>query len=124
MISVDSSVLISFLHGEDRPEVERLIQWLTEDRVALAPSTVTEMLSDPKGGDEACLLLSELAVVPIAEGFWERAGQLRASVRRTGAKAALGDALIAQNCLDADIPLLTRDADFEAFARVGGLKLV
>ncbi len=44
-------------------------------------------------------------------------------VKRSGCKAALGDALIAQACIDADVALLTRDTDFAAFAELGGLKL-
>jgi predicted nucleic acid-binding protein len=39
-------------------------------------------------------------------------------------KARLGDALIAQTCVDRGIPLLTRDKDFRAFADAARLKLV
>ena len=39
-------------------------------------------------------------------------------------KARLGDALIAQSCLDRGIPLLTRDRDFRAFAEGAGLDLM
>jgi len=42
---------------------------------------------------------------------------------KSGRKASLGDALIAQACIDSDVPLLTRGADFAAFAKLGGLKL-
>jgi predicted nucleic acid-binding protein len=38
-------------------------------------------------------------------------------------KARLGDALIAQSCIDHGIPLLTRDRDFRAFAAAAGLDL-
>jgi len=43
------------------------------------------------------------------------------SMRR---KARLGDALIAQTCIDRGIPLLTRDKDFRAFADAARLSLV
>jgi len=33
-------------------------------------------------------------------------------------------ALIAQSCIDGDVPLLTRDRDFKAFAGAAGLDLV
>jgi predicted nucleic acid-binding protein len=36
----------------------------------------------------------------------------------------LGDALVAQSCIDEDVPLLTRDRDFRAFAQAAGLNLV
>jgi predicted nucleic acid-binding protein len=39
-------------------------------------------------------------------------------------KARLGDAPIAQSCIDRGIPLLTRDRDFRAFAEAAGLDLV
>jgi predicted nucleic acid-binding protein len=39
-------------------------------------------------------------------------------------KARLGDALIAQSCLDHRLPLITRDRDFVAFADAAGLDLV
>lgn len=39
-------------------------------------------------------------------------------------QARLGDALIAQTCIDAGIPLLARDRDFRAFAEAARLDLV
>jgi predicted nucleic acid-binding protein len=39
-------------------------------------------------------------------------------------KARLGDALIAQTCIDRGIPLLTRDKDFRAFSDAVQLNLV
>jgi predicted nucleic acid-binding protein len=45
-------------------------------------------------------------------------------VLASGRKARLGDALIAQSCIDAKVPLLTRDRDFRAFARAAGLRLI
>jgi hypothetical protein len=37
--------------------------------------------------------------------------------------SGLGDALIAQSCMDRGIPLLMRDRDFQAFAEATGLDL-
>ncbi len=59
----------------------------------------------------------------IHPGYWQRAGLLRAHVIALGRRARLGHALIAQSCLDHDLPLLTRDRNFLAFAAAGGLKL-
>jgi predicted nucleic acid-binding protein len=36
----------------------------------------------------------------------------------------MGDALIAQSCIDGGISLLTRDRDFRAFTEAAALKLV
>jgi predicted nucleic acid-binding protein len=60
----------------------------------------------------------------IAEGYWRRAGELRANVLRKRRKARLGDALIAQSCVDGKIGLVTRDSDFRNFADTAGLDLV
>ena len=122
MIAVDSNVVIDLLEGKDSPESLRLEAMLRDASAVLAPVTVTELLSDTKGRTTEGVL-ADFDVLLLTDGYWERAGLLRAKVRKTGRKAALGDALIAQACIDADVPLLTRDGDFAAFAKLGGLKL-
>ena len=123
MTVVDACVVISFLAGETTPEVEALAALLVNAEAILAPSTITELLSDPKGGSDVAPLIDQLQIVEITEGYWARAGRLRASVRGAGRKAALGDALLAQACLDADLPLLTADSDFKAFTQLSNLRL-
>ena len=59
----------------------------------------------------------------VRNGYWKRAGELRARVPAKRRKARLGDALIAQSCIDGGIPLLTRDRDLRAFAEAAGLDL-
>jgi predicted nucleic acid-binding protein len=90
MIAVDAGVVISFLQGETNQAVERFALLLSTDQVVLAPSTVAELLSDPKGGPETMTLIGGLETLPLKPGYWARAGLLRASVRRVGRKAALG----------------------------------
>jgi predicted nucleic acid-binding protein len=63
-------------------------------------------------------------LIEVESGFWQRAGQLRAKVLARPRKARLGDALIAQSCIDRGVALLTRDGDFKAFAETAKLKLV
>jgi predicted nucleic acid-binding protein len=65
-----------------------------------------------------------LPLIEIQPGFWNRAGALRASVLAKGRKARLGDSLIARSCLDAGIPLLTRDRDFRSFAEAAALDIL
>jgi predicted nucleic acid-binding protein len=36
----------------------------------------------------------------------------------------IADTLIAQSCLDHDVPLITRDVDFKAFQKFAGLQLL
>jgi predicted nucleic acid-binding protein len=63
-------------------------------------------------------------LVEIESGYWQRASELRAKVLAKRRKALLGDALIAQSCIDGGVPLLTRDREFRAFAEAAGLDLV
>ena len=63
-------------------------------------------------------------MIEVEPGYWQRAGLLRAKVLSMRHKARLGDALIAQTCVDRGIPLLTRDKDFHAFADAARLHLV
>jgi predicted nucleic acid-binding protein len=90
----------------------------------MAPVVLTELLSDPKLPAPVAKTLSDVPLIEIASGFWERAGALRAGVLAKRRKARLGDALIAQICIDRGIPLLTRDRDFRAFAESADLNLV
>lgn len=71
-----------------------------------------------------CITLAELPLVEIKPGYWQRAGALRARVLAGRRRARLGDALIAQSCIDRGIPLITRDRDFRAFAQAAGPDLV
>jgi predicted nucleic acid-binding protein len=57
-------------------------------------------------------------------GYWRRAGELRAKVLVKRRKARLGDALIAQTCIDGGVPFLTRDRDFRAFAEAARFDLI
>lgn len=62
-------------------------------------------------------------MLEIDGGYWERVGLLRARVVAKGRRARLADALIAQSCIDHDVPLITNDADFRHFAAVAGLRI-
>jgi hypothetical protein len=90
----------------------------------MPPAVLTEVLSDPKLPVEAAQSLSDLPLIEVEPGYWERAGGLRAKVLAKRRKARLGDALIAQSCIDRGIPLITRDRGFRAFADAAGLDAV
>ena len=124
MIAADTSTWIAFLQGEAGKDVELLDRSLEDRHVLMAPPVLTELLSDPGLSSDVSKTLSELPPVEIQAGFWNRAGALRAKVLSKGRKARLGDALIAQSCLDAGIPLLTRDRDFRAFAETASLAIL
>ena len=124
MIAVDTSTWIGFLQGDAGEDAELLDRALLDRQVLMVPVVLTEVLSDPKLSSEVAQTLSELPLIEIRPGYWRRAGVLRAKVLAKRRKARLGDALIAQSCIDQGIPLLTRDRDFRAFADAAGLDLV
>ncbi|MGH9368083.1 MAG: PIN domain-containing protein [Thermoanaerobaculia bacterium] len=123
MIAVDSRSFIAYLSGADGSDVEEVERALTESQVCLPPVVVTELLSDPKLPASVVSLLTELPVLEVTEGYWPRAGLLRARLLSSRRRARLADTLIAQSCLDHDVPLIARDEDYRHFARLAGLKL-
>jgi len=124
MIAADTSTWIAFFQGRAGKDVEMLDQSLESRQVLMAAPVLTELLSDPNVTTELSNTLSELPLIEIQPGFWRRAGALRASVLAKRRKARLGDSLVAQSCLDAGIPLLTRDRDFRAFAEAASLDIL
>src|SRR5262249_35609485 len=104
--------------------VELLDHALRDRQVLMAPVVLTELLSDPQLPSSVSDTLSEVPMIEIEAGFWQRAGALRAKVLSKRRKARLGDALIAQCCLDRAVPLLTRDRDFRAFSEAADLNIV
>jgi predicted nucleic acid-binding protein len=123
VIAADSSTWVAFLQG-DSGEDSLLLQRALQDRqVLMAPVVLTEMLSAPQLPSSVAATLSQIPLIEVTAGYWERAGMLRAKVLAKGRKARLGDALIAQSCIDRGIPLLTRDRDFRAFAEAARLNL-
>ena len=126
MIAVDTSTWIGFLQGDGGEDAALLDRALQDRQVLTVPVVLTEVLSDPKLPSEVSQALSELPLIEVEPGYWQRAGELRlrAKVLAKRRKARLGDALIAQTCIDRGIPLLTRDGDFRAFAEAAGLDLI
>ena len=124
MIAADTSTWIAFLQGDGGEDSRLLNQALGDCQVLMVPAVLAELLSDPELPDEVRDLLCRMPLVDLKPGYWERAGLLRATVLAKGRKARLGDALIAQCCVDRGIPLLTRDRDFRNFADAAELNLV
>jgi len=124
MIAADTSTWIAFLQDDSGKDVQLLDQALEDRQVVMAPAVLTELLSDPKLPGEVARYLAEIPLLEIQPRYWERAGALRAKALAKRRKARLGDALIAQSCVDRGVPLLTRDRDFRAFVESANLALV
>jgi len=125
VIAIDTSSWVAFLSnrepaGDDTALVESA---LADHQACLPPVVLTELLSDPKLPRALAATFRELPLLDLEPGFWERAGRLRAKVLARRHRARLADVLNAQSCIDHGVRLVTRDADFRHFARLGGLHL-
>ena len=124
MIAADTSTWVVFLEGGAGEDAQLLDRALEGRQVVMVPVVLTELLSDPKLPSGVVETLSEVPLIEIPSGYWQRAGVLRAKVLAKRRKARLGDALIAQSCVDGGVPLITRDRDFRAFVEAAGLNLI
>ena len=124
MIAADTSTWIAFLQTSAGEDVQLLDRALADRQVLMLPVVLTELLSDPKLPLATAQALSEVPLVEVGREYWREAGLLRAKVLSKRRKARLGDALVAQSCIERRIRLLSRDGDFRAFAEAAGLELV
>lgn len=124
MFCADTSCWIPYLAGESGRDVELIAAHLREQSVVMSPVVLAELLSDPLRSLQARRALLAIPALELTSGFWERAGLTRAGLLKLHIKPKLADTLIAQLCIDHDIPLHTRDADFRPFAKHGKLQLV
>ena len=115
---------MAFFQDADGDDVTMLEEHLQQRSVILSPVVVAELFSNP-GLDEAQRrLIQYLPVLDLRPGFWKRAGLTRAALLKRRFRPKLADTLIAQSCIDAAVPLLTRDRDFLPFSQHAGLKLI
>jgi len=123
MIAADASSFRRYSAGEHGADVDAVESALRSESLYFPPVAITELLSDPRADDRVIALIAKIPLLEIRNGFWQRAGALRATLLRTGVKAAIADTLIAQSCIDHNVPLITHDRDFRHFAKAG-LKLL
>ncbi|HEY2546982.1 MAG TPA: PIN domain-containing protein [Candidatus Acidoferrum sp.] len=124
MIAADTSTWVAFLDGAAGDDVLLLKKALQDRQLLMLPVVLTELLSDPNLPPNVAASLSDLPLVDLEPGFWQRAAALRARVLTKRRRARLADSLITQLCLDASIPLITRDHDLRAFARLATLHVL
>ena len=124
MIAADSSTWVAFIEGENGSDVDLLGEALRDQQVIMPPAALSELLSDPKLPKKVESVLVGIPLMGIEESYWQRVGALRAKVLSKKRRARLGDALIAQSCIDHGVKLVTRDRDFQAFAEAAGLEFV
>jgi hypothetical protein len=123
VIAADTSSIVAYLNMGEGPDQAMIEAAIGDETLRLPPIVVTELLSSPKASRQLKPILATLPSLELTDGFWERAGDTRRLLLAKGLKAKLADTLIAQSCIDADAPLITRDRDYRHFAEWCGLRL-
>ena len=123
MIAADTSAMIAYLRDDPDPKVEQLDSAFAGQLLWLPPPVVTELRAGRVQHLRLDQLLADAPTLPLLDGFWDRAGATRRKLLLKGVRARTLDALIAQCCIDADVSLITLDADFRHFEAHCGLRL-
>ena len=126
MIVVDSSVWIDFFNGVSTPEVDRLDALLGETPLAIGDLILVEVLQGFRNERDVATarqLFRSLALLPLLEGSnpWKAADNYR-QLRRKGITVRKTiDGIIATACIEANLPLLFCDRDFQPYVEHLGL---
>ena len=125
MIASDSSTLIAFFQGEyETKDVIHLRNSIKNSFLFLPPVVIAEILSATNITKEIEETINVFPTLELKSGFWQRLGKTRHLLLKKKFKANIADCIIAQSCIDHDIPLITRDKDFRHYEKYCGLKLI
>jgi predicted nucleic acid-binding protein len=122
LIAIDTSSLRRYLRDEVSGATARVARAVMSDEAMLPPIVLTEALSDVNLSEEDRRRTLEIPLMPLFNGYWYRAGNLRRRLFENRLKAPAADCLVAQACLDMGIPLIASDREFMRFIPMG-LKL-
>jgi predicted nucleic acid-binding protein len=128
VIVVDSSVWIDFFHGVSTPEVERLDGLLGVTPLAIGDLILVEVMQGFRTDQDVATarqLFRSLALLPILGGSnaWKAAENYR-QLRRKGITVRKTiDGIIATACIEANLPLLFSDRDFQPYVEHLGLEV-
>jgi predicted nucleic acid-binding protein len=123
MIAADTSTWIDFSKGVNSKHARALQIALEQGSLVIPLVVLVEILSGPGISREVESLILAIPRLELTSGYWERTAGMRQSLLKKEKKARLGDCLIAQSCIDQEVPLIAGDHDFRHFARFG-LRLV
>ncbi|MFN5119609.1 MAG: PIN domain nuclease [Cyanobacteriota bacterium] len=127
MIVVDSSVWIDFFNGVNTAEVERLDGLLGVTPLAIGDLILVEVMQGFRNEQDVATarqLFRSLAVLPMLGGSnaWKAAENYR-QLRRQGITVRKTiDGIIATACIEANLPLLFSDRDFQPYVKHLGLE--
>jgi predicted nucleic acid-binding protein len=126
VIVVDSSVWIDFFNGVSTPEVDRLDALLGVTPLAIGDLILVEVMQGFRNERDVATarqLFRSLALLPLLGGSnpWKAAENYR-QLRRKGITVRKTiDGIIATACIEANLPLLFSDRDFQPYVEHLGL---
>jgi predicted nucleic acid-binding protein len=128
VIVVDSSVWIDFFHGVSTPEVERLDGLLGVTPLAIGDLVLVEVMQGFRTDQDVATarqLFRSLALLPMLGGSnaWKAAENVRRLRRKGITVRKTIDGIIATACIEANLPLLFSDRDFQPYVEHLGLEL-
>ena len=124
MVLVDTTVWIDLLRGIETPATALLRELLDQGRAAVAPVIVQELLQGAANPQALERLREHFLSLPMLEpdagaATHARAAELYARCRWRGVTPrSPHDCMIAQQAIDASVPLLHDDRDFELIAGI------
>jgi predicted nucleic acid-binding protein len=126
VIVVDPSVWIDFFNGVSTPEVDRLDALLGVTPLAIGDLILVEVMQGFRNERDVATarqLFRSLALLPLLGGSnpWKAAENYR-QLRRKGITVRKTiDGIIATACIEANLPLLFSDRDFQPYVEHLGL---
>jgi len=128
VIVVDSSVWIDFFNGVSTPEVQRLDGLLGVTPLAIGDLILVEVMQGFRNERDVATarqLFRSLALLPMLGGSnaWKAAENYRQLRSRGITVRKTIDGIIATACIEANLPLLFSDRDFQPYVEHLGLEV-
>lgn len=126
---VDTSVWVDLLNGRRNAQAECLARAIDDGALVLVPGLVlTEILQGLQSEADAKRIAELMLAFPAppeleAEDYRRAAALYRACRARGVTPRSTIDCVIAQICLKMNVPILARDRDYHAIARVAPLRI-
>jgi predicted nucleic acid-binding protein len=119
VIAADTSAWIDFAKGLASRACGHLEAALSSGTLVMPLPVLFEVLSGPGLTKQAEASIVKLPRLEVMAGYWERAGEMRRKLLKSGLRARSMDCLIAQTCLDHHVPLIAADQDYRHFVKLG-----
>lgn len=124
MVLVDTTVWLDLLRDRPTPPVRHLTRFLQDGEAAVAPVILQELLQGASSLESFVRLRSQFSAFPLLEPKNQAATHIAAAALYARCRwegltpRSPHDCLIAQLCIEHQVPLLHDDRDFEMLARI------